>query len=71
MASKALIEEVKAEALRRYTHGGWDVIVECYTDEMIAKVIGKATTLKGAVRKMHSVVDVYAEQQADARNSAF
>lgn len=66
-----LIEQVKAYALEHYEDGGWDVVVECYDDAMIAEVIGKARTLKGALAKFKTVVSIYADRQADARNSAF
>lgn len=67
----ALIEQVRAYALERYEAGGWDVVVECWDDEFLALAIGKARTLRGAVRKIAPIVSVYADRQADARNSAF
>jgi len=66
-----LVQQVKEYALANYEKGGWDVIVECWDDEEIASEIGGARTLKGALRKMSFVIDVYADRQADARNSAF
>jgi len=71
----ALVEPVKAYALEHYNDGGWDVVVECWSDVQIAELIASSgfTTLEDVVR--HSVlaacVDVWADQQADARNSAF
>lgn len=69
MANQALIDAVKAYALAHYDAGGWDVVVECFTDEEIAEQIGKARTLEGALKKFSDVVDVWADRQADARNS--
>lgn len=66
-----LVAEVKAHALAHYNDGGWDVVVECYDDDMIADVIGKARTPKGAIGKFKPLVDVWADRQADAINSAF
>lgn len=66
-----LIGYVKDYALTNYDKGGWDVIVECYDDDMIADVIGKARTPEGAIRKFRPLVSVWADRQADARNSAF
>jgi hypothetical protein len=66
-----LVEQVKAHALAHYEDGGWDVIVECWEDEDIARQIGGARTLTGALAKLAPFVDVMADRQADARNSAF
>jgi hypothetical protein len=66
-----LIAAVKAHALDHYEDGGWDVIIECWDDEQIAEQIGDAKTVQGALRKFEGVVGVYADREADARNSAF
>lgn len=69
---KTLAAGVQAYALAHYDEGGgWDVIVECYDDEMLAHAFGKARTVAGAVKKLKVAVSVYAEYEADARNSAF
>jgi hypothetical protein len=56
-----------------YTDGGWDVIVECWTLDMIEDYIieGGARTFVEAVALFKNIVDVWADQQADAINSAF
>jgi len=71
MNTQELVDAVKAHALAHYEDGGWDVVVECFDDAEIAEVIGKATTVSGALRKFATMVDVWADRQADARNSAF
>jgi hypothetical protein len=60
-----LVAAVKAHAAANYANG-WDVIVECYDDAEIAKVIGRARTLKGAIAKFASVVDVVSDRRAAA-----
>lgn len=67
----SLIAEVRAYATEHYEDGGWDVIVECWEDRDIAKAIAGATTLLGARRKLSAVVSIFADHEADARNSAF
>ncbi len=75
MASK--VEAVKAHALAHYEDGGWDVIVECFSDEDIADALRMAveydvTTPERAIAHFRDgVVAVWADRQADARNSAF
>jgi len=49
---KALVEAVKAHALDHYDEGGWDYVVECFSDDEIAEDIGKATTVNGAIKKV-------------------
>ena len=71
MTKQELVEAVKAHALEHYQDGGWDVIVECYTDEEIAAEIGKARTVKGALAKFKDSVSIWADREADAINSAF
>jgi hypothetical protein len=66
-----LIAQVRQYAADHYTDGGWDVLVECWDDSDIADAIGKATTLRGALRKLSAVIDVYSDHQANARNSTF
>lgn len=66
-----LIAAVRAHAVDNYSKGGWDFIVECYTDEELGKLIGRARTFKGALKTVGRIVSVLAEREADARNSAF
>lgn len=70
---KILIERVKQHALDHYENGGWDVIVECWTDEELAQLLAdyNATTFEAALNALGPIVDVWADRQADARNSAF
>jgi hypothetical protein len=63
---RELIAAVRSHATENYNNGGWDVIVECYDDEAIVKVIGRARTVKGALAKFAPVIDVLADRQAAA-----
>jgi hypothetical protein len=66
-----LIDQVKEHALRHYNDGGWDVIVECKTDDELSELIEGATTLPEALGMLEPLIDVWADRQADAKNSAF
>jgi hypothetical protein len=70
-ARQAVIDGGKAHALAHYSDGGWDVIVECWSDDQILDATRGSRTVSGAVKMLSAVVDVYADQQADAKNSAF
>jgi hypothetical protein len=73
MTTETLVSFIKAHALAHYEDGGWDVVVECYSDDEIAQVLmaNSAGTESQALRSFSSVVSLYADRQADARNSAF
>ena len=75
-----LVDSVKAYALEHYEDGGWDVIVEAWTDAMIADLLrgnystktSRCRSPKGAIRRVRNdAVSIYCDYQADARNSAF
>ena len=72
----SLVEAVKAHALAHYEDGGWDVIVECWEDQQIADALANAadpidTPEEAIAHFRDGVVAIWADQQADARNSAF
>ena len=48
----SLIEAVKAYAITHYEQNGWDIVVECYSNEDILAVIGNARTVAGAIRRV-------------------
>ena len=68
-----IIEYIKQYALEHYEDGGWDVIVECWSDKDIEKhlTLCKATTKEKALKDFQSIASIWADRQADARNSAF
>lgn len=61
-----IVDAVKAHALAHYNDGGWDVIVEAWTDQEIAEVIGQACTVHGALQLFKPLVSIWADRQADA-----
>lgn len=60
-----LVKAVRAHAVANY-NGGWDIIVECYEDADIAKLIGKARTEKGAIKRAAAVVVLRQEAAENA-----
>ena len=60
-----LVAAVKAHALANYEKGGWDYVVECYSDDDIKEVIGGARTPAGAIKKMAAEVGPRAAYRAD------
>ena len=66
-----LIQQIRAYAEDHYTDGGWDVLVECWSDDDIAQCFGRSWTFTGALTKVAAIMSIYADRQADAINSAF
>ncbi len=62
---RELIAAVRTHATENYGNG-WDVVVECYDDEQIAEVIGRARTTVGALAKFVPIIEVRADRQAEA-----
>lgn len=66
-----LIKAVREHALANYETGGWDYIVECYSDEEIQEAIGGAKTVKGAIRNVGQVVGVQDSVRKDVQGEIF
>jgi hypothetical protein len=72
--TEAIVEAVKEHAQEHYDEGGWDVIVECWEDVDIAKVITESTLLcaEYAIDYFRDeLVAVWAERQTDAIISGY
>jgi ribosomal protein L12E/L44/L45/RPP1/RPP2 len=61
-----MVEAVKAECAAQYENGWCDLVVETMEDSEIAEVIGNATTVKGAMKKLKAHVGGTAEARAEA-----
>jgi len=67
-----LVEAVKRYALDHYNQGGWDYIVECYSDTELAEIIGpRVRTANGAIKKVadKTGIHVRAEVRKDIQRS--
>ena len=72
----SLLEQVKAYARAHYDTGGWDVVVECWSDHQITEALTvlepggwhEAATIEEALNRtaLMACVTVWADQQADA-----
>lgn len=66
-----LVEAVKQYALENYERGGWDYVVETYTDADIEAAIGRARTPAGAIRKVGAAVGIRDEYRREVRSQIF
>lgn len=64
-----LVGFIKSTAEQNYEEGGWDVVVECWTDDEIADYLTErnATTHEQALEAFEPLVGVWADRQAEAR----
>lgn len=64
-----LVAAVRDHALAHYEQGGWDYVVEAYTDADILEAIGGARTPAGAIRNVGRQVGIINEVRQDIINS--
>lgn len=64
-----LTEFIKDHAEKHYEDGGWDVVVECWSDKEITDHLTeyKVTNEAQALDAFAFMVDVWADRQAEAR----
>ena len=63
---KTWAELLREHALTHYNEDGWDILVECFTDEYINELIAKANNYEEAVilvSNMVSVMDGFRKDQ--------
>ena len=65
------VQEVKDHALQHYEEDGWDIIVECYSDDEIADIIQGCSTEEEAIRAVLDDVTPYYQRQQEVRAEAF
>ena len=67
---KNLIEAVKAHSIDNYEKGGWDVLVECWNDEDIAKYLteSKVKNETEAIEAFGVLASVWAERSEYAKD---
>ena len=64
-----IVAAVRKHAEANYERGGWDVLVECYSDEDILEELGRCRTVGGAIRKIGYFLGVRRRYSDDIRNS--
>jgi hypothetical protein len=73
MTHTATIEAMKQWCSDNYANGA-DTMVECWSDSDYAELFtfeGEAKTAEQAWATLKALADIYADRDADARNSAF
>jgi len=68
---EALIAAVKKHALANYEKQGWDIVIECYSDDDIAEIIKTARTPAGAIKMVRAEIKPRADYRDDIRSEIF
>ena len=64
-----LIEAVKSHAYENYENGGWDYVIECLTNDDIARIIGKRRSVRGAIAAVKTHADAYGESRQEVEST--
>jgi hypothetical protein len=68
-----MVSAVKTYAITHYNEGGWDSIVECYSDSELAEEIeeGKCNTAAEAIAYVGKGCKVWDDYRSDIQATAF
>ena len=64
-----LVHAVREHATAHYNDGGWDIIVECWSEADIAEAIGGAKTEAGAIRNVAKTANMLGDYRSDIQNA--
>jgi hypothetical protein len=64
-----LVAAVKAHAAANYSTGGWDYIAECYSDDDLILLIGRAHTPKGAIKNVAQTAKIHQDHVEDLHHA--
>ena len=76
MASNEMVQAVKAHAKQNYNKGGWDIVVECYSDRELSEELDKlgandaASAIKLLGRVVGRIREVEEDRMAEANGEA-
>jgi hypothetical protein len=65
------VKEIKAYALANYTRDGWDIVVECYSDEELQELTFRCTSAEQAIAKIGRTVKAQDDYRKDIQSEAF
>ena len=65
------VTEIKAHALANYNRDGWDIVVECYSDEELRELTVSCKTAEQAIAKVGDMVKVQDDYRKDIQAEAF
>lgn len=64
-----IIKDVREHAWKNYEGGGWDILVECWSDEDILQNMGNATTARDAIWAIAKVLQTLDEHRQEIQST--
>jgi hypothetical protein len=68
---KTWAERLRQHATVHYTEDGWDILVECWTDEYIYEIMNGCKTYEDAVIACSNVLAVMNSFRSEIQSEAF
>ena len=68
---KTWVERIRQHAITHYNEGGWDILVECWTDEYIVEHYSGCATYEQAVVAISNVLDTMDSWRSEIQAEAF
>lgn len=68
---KTWAERIRQHATVHYTEDGWDILVECWTDEYINEIIGNSKSYEEAVIACSDVLSIMDGFRKEIQAEAF
>ena len=65
------VQAVKDFALAHYDQDGWDIVIECYSDDELVEIIGIVRSEKAAIVRVKADVRRHAEYRNEVRSTEF
>lgn len=62
-------QKVREHAQANYNQEGWDIVIECWTDQDIAEAIRNCKTVKQSIKEVGRVVGAQDEQRKDIEST--
>jgi hypothetical protein len=67
----AMVKDIRAHAIHNYNRDGWDILVECWTDEEITEKLGRVRSLGTALLRMRGYLKPLNDQRAELRATEY
>lgn len=64
-----LLDSIRQHAITHYEEDGWDILVECWSDDDILEVIGDSTNFEEAIITLSDTLSTINEYRQEIQNA--
>lgn len=64
-----LLDSIRQHAITHYEEDGWDILVECWSDDDILEVIGDSTSFEEAIIALSDTLSTINEYRQEIQNA--